>query len=254
MKVSAFAVIAFAVVASAAPIKILVVTHTSVKMPVPDLRVEAPSVFRFGHPAASAAIDPFPPFRQSLSYPTQPTPRPSAHAGGMGCGHHLKAKALSMSNRLRQALGLPPIASTPQHSPHQGGGGINILPFPFPPSDEFVRLHVEMPEEKPFMYRLHRAVNLLGPWEGRAVAFVLGCGLGVLIRMFFVLMVLVVRRARGYPNRQIQLSEEPETTYVILPPSYNAEVMEGHEKSVLILTPEPAPQYVEADVREAQTS
>lgn len=166
----------------------------------------------------------------------------------MGCGHHLKAKALSMSNRLRQALGLPPIVSSPHRPQPQDGGVVNILPFPFPPSDDFVRLHVEMPEENPFMYRLHRAVNLLGPWEGRAVAFVLGCGLGVLIRMFFVLVVLVVRGIRGYPNRQIQLpEEEPETTYVILPPSYNAEIID--EKSVLILTPEPAPEYIEADVK-----
>jgi hypothetical protein len=35
------------------------------------------------------------------------------------------------------------------------------------------------------------------PWEGRAVTFVIGCGLGVLLRIFFVVVVVLVRRARG---------------------------------------------------------
>lgn len=37
----------------------------------------------------------------------------------------------------------------------------------------------------------------LGRWEGRAVAFVLGCGIGVLLRMFWVLAVVFYRSVKG---------------------------------------------------------
>lgn len=37
----------------------------------------------------------------------------------------------------------------------------------------------------------------LGPWEGRAFAFVLGCGIGVLLRMVWVLAVVGYRMFRG---------------------------------------------------------
>lgn len=37
----------------------------------------------------------------------------------------------------------------------------------------------------------------LGRWEGRAVAFVIGCGIGVLLRMFWVLAVVSFRTVRG---------------------------------------------------------
>ncbi|KAI0249644.1 hypothetical protein BJV78DRAFT_658455 [Lactifluus subvellereus] len=51
----------------------------------------------------------------------------------------------------------------------------------------------------PFLHRVHYALMSLGPWEGRIVAFVLGCGIGVLLRMFWVLAVLLVRAFRGTP-------------------------------------------------------
>jgi len=57
------------------------------------------------------------------------------------------------------------------------------------------------PRNGPFLHRVHRALMSLGPWEGRIVAFVLGCGIGVLLRMFWVLAVLLVRGVRGTPER-----------------------------------------------------
>ncbi|TFY73035.1 hypothetical protein EWM64_g10977 [Hericium alpestre] len=59
----------------------------------------------------------------------------------------------------------------------------------------------------PFWARVHRSLMLLGPWEGRAVAFVLGCGIGVLLRMVWVLTVLTYRTIRGTSR------EEPEVIY-----------------------------------------
>ncbi|KAJ6573548.1 hypothetical protein DFH09DRAFT_1312248 [Mycena vulgaris] len=51
--------------------------------------------------------------------------------------------------------------------------------------------------ERSFLMRVHMALMALGPWEGRAVAFVLGCGIGVLLRMLFVVAVVTVRAIRG---------------------------------------------------------
>jgi len=85
----------------------------------------------------------------------------------------------------------------------------------------------------PFLYRAHRALMALGPWEGRIVAFVLGCGVGVLVRMFFVLMLLFVRAIRGSPAPE----PEDETTIFLyaeeVAPPY--EVMD--EKKVLDAVP-----------------
>lgn len=52
-------------------------------------------------------------------------------------------------------------------------------------------------QNAPFMERLHIALMALGPWEGRAVAFVLGCGIGVLLRMLWVLAIVSYRLIKG---------------------------------------------------------
>ncbi|KAF7357996.1 hypothetical protein MVEN_00846600 [Mycena venus] len=52
-------------------------------------------------------------------------------------------------------------------------------------------------EQPSFLMRVHFALMSLGPWEGRAVAFVLGCGIGVLLRMFWVLVVISYRVIKG---------------------------------------------------------
>jgi hypothetical protein len=63
----------------------------------------------------------------------------------------------------------------------------------------------------------------LGPWEGRTVAFVLGCGIGVLLRMFWVLTVLAYRTVRGEREEETidreYIMYEPETLFVA-PPEY----------------------------------
>lgn len=61
-----------------------------------------------------------------------------------------------------------------------------------------------------FMQRILFALMSLGPWEGRAVAFVLGCGLGVLLRMFWVFTVVAYRTVRGN-------SQEQEESYDYIP-------------------------------------
>jgi len=60
------------------------------------------------------------------------------------------------------------------------------------------------------MDRLANAIMSLGPWEGRAVAFVIGCGIGSLIRMFWVLVILAFRYRSSKPVE----SEEFETVFI----------------------------------------
>jgi len=64
----------------------------------------------------------------------------------------------------------------------------------------------------------------LGRWEGRAVAFVIGCGIGVLIRMFWVLAIVSYRVCRGYRDDgyvTVTVMEEYDSDYetVISAPS-----------------------------------
>ncbi|KAF8904877.1 hypothetical protein CPB85DRAFT_1437622 [Mucidula mucida] len=49
---------------------------------------------------------------------------------------------------------------------------------------------VNPPHQKTVVDCLHHALIFLGPWEGRAVAFVFGCGIGVILRFFFLIGLL----------------------------------------------------------------
>jgi len=71
----------------------------------------------------------------------------------------------------------------------------------------------------------------LGAWEGRAVAFVLGCGIGVLLRMFWVLAVVTYRTFKG------QHEDEHEYSPVV--------IIEEYERSTASLPAYPADEKVE---------
>lgn len=101
-----------------------------------------------------------------------------------------------LSNKFRAAFGLPliepvelqPVAATPM--PPVRNGEVRILPMsstlrntePVTPifryeghhhdHDRMMREHHQ--RRGSFLHRVHRALMTLGPWEGRAVAFVLG--------------------------------------------------------------------------------
>ncbi|KAI0744362.1 hypothetical protein C8Q80DRAFT_1186474 [Daedaleopsis nitida] len=79
-----------------------------------------------------------------------------------------------------------------------------------------------------FMRRLHLALMSLGPWEGRAVAFVLGCGIGVLLRMVWVIALVTVRafRTRREDETEYEIVfDETEAEMLVAPPQYT--VIEG---------------------------
>lgn len=186
----------------------------------------------------------------------------------------------------------PAIIGKPHPHPHVGGEA-HILPLPLPPfegaPESFVHGHhapsqmedigdqpTEPPVEHPhhkghqhkhkkfrkhgcrkrvkgFFRRIHKAITALGPWEGRAVSFVLGkssrirhrllglagqvmeiskyfitgCGIGVLLRMFWVLSVLAYRTIRGEREESqvreyVVLDQDVETIF-IAPPQYSDE-------------------------------
>ncbi|KZP22322.1 hypothetical protein FIBSPDRAFT_485437 [Athelia psychrophila] len=174
-----------------------------------------------------------------------------------------KYKGMSLSNAFRQAMGLPLIEKN--ISPEQAdkmvhGGLLRIMPIHNVGDDEHQSgrvgkwHHVGDDEKKVhhehehdgqlgrhgkhhahahahhghmgFLHRIHRALASLGPWEGRAVAFVIGCGLGVLLRMLFVLVVVAVRAVKGgnasdeeVEYREIILVTDA-TEVVVAPPQY----------------------------------
>lgn len=150
-----------------------------------------------------------------------------------------RQKGAEISNAFRNALGWPTTSHKLSNLPGNPGG-IRILPMnpeevqfltPDEPHDnEFWkaknvallrggppphhkphhRLH--RGGDRPFLARLHFSLMNLGIWEGRVVAFVLGCGLGVLLRMFWVLAIVVYRIVK----RRSPEEDEAEYTHIVM--------------------------------------
>jgi hypothetical protein len=124
------------------------------------------------------------------------------------CGR-LRQKATSFSNAFRLALGFGAPAKPTEVKHHlpqgfkieegqlltKGGDPVRIVAHH--PGHRHGHFHAHGGKRHSFLMRVHFALMSLGPWEGRAVAFVLGCGIGVLLRMFWVLAVLFVRTLKG---------------------------------------------------------
>jgi hypothetical protein len=140
------------------------------------------------------------PFIAEVVRPITPSPLMEASHVEQGAGRHqpcsgMKGKAMTLSNKLRQAFGLPLIAPAnhpPVTAPTMSTEELKIIPFIGTP----VEYKPDMPvhprpgvlhiapgrgvgghrhhHRMPFLHRVHRALMVLGPWEGRAVAFVLG--------------------------------------------------------------------------------
>ena len=174
---------------------------------------------------------------------------------GMG---RFRQKSIEISNAFRKALGMPLIEDFHRPTPK---AGFNILPInpdkvqfltPTEPKAEFWIAGPHAPADGPhadgphhgahhrgphharpfrphhrgsFIARLHFSLMNLGLWEGRAVAFVLGCGIGVLLRMFWVLAIIAYRVVKRRSS-----DEDDEYTHIVMfeeveeapaaPPSY----------------------------------
>jgi len=219
MKISAALVVVATTLGlvSAAPIR-LVAVSSGLSNGTPDLsnykeiqyhEINSFSAPRLGHTAAA----PVP----SVQTWTGTEPSSSIHKTASGCGG-IRAKMERIGSKWRQFFGMPQILyGTTKSRTAIPVGEYRILPV-VEPSMAHRQGDVVMTMDVPvgvgvavrhslhyagryrhdsFLARLHRALNQLGPWEGRAMAFVIGCGLGVLLRMFFVLAVVLIRSHRS---------------------------------------------------------
>jgi len=192
----------------ASPLRVIVVTNSQ----------EVSPKLRFGHAAG----------HHNINSPVLP-------AGSNGrirrpCGGgRIRQKAVEISNAFRKALGfplidnhvmpvrpvnnarpdgmvhiLPFVGTPPTFLPVHESGKVIMLPHPHGHPQDRLTHHME---REPFSRRLHFALMALGPWEGRAVAFVLGCGIGVLLRMLWVLCVISYRIVRGGKEKEHNYAE-----------------------------------------------
>lgn len=201
---------------------------------------------RFGHAMAPEQNIPPPP-RVMIISSVQAAPGPGGRM--RGCGGRFRSKAIAVANAFRKAFGLEPIEVVPHHMHHPHppkGAEAHILPFIGAGTPTFANIKMEGAPPHPhfhhshhshhrasFHERLNRALLSLGPWEGGAVAFVLGCGIGVLLRMFFVLILVTVRafkckrsNADGSEYTRIYLVEQDAEEIFVAPPQYNDEKVE----------------------------
>lgn len=204
------------------------------------------SPFLLGHAAVN-----LPPVEPGVATPLTPHPHPHHHqqAGRpkkLSC--QMRKQALKLSNWFRSQFGLPLIEHPHRkgklqhpHSPRPlHGTAIKIIHVPMIPANassvermqsvkvNFIPHHHEW-RPATFSGRLHQALMTLGPWEGRAMAFVLGCGIGSLIRMFWVLAVVAFRTSASRTERRIELIEtevvfEDLETPAAEPPRYDEKV------------------------------
>ncbi|KAJ6497964.1 hypothetical protein C8R47DRAFT_1041205 [Mycena vitilis] len=147
------------------------------------------------------------------------------------CGARLRQKASSISEAFKIAFGF-----SVSHKDKDGKPAAEFKPFtpvPFIGTPNHIHIEGTQGDRQPqrvhhhnhghgghrfhhqsdkhsFLMRVHFALMSLGPWEGRAVAFVLGCGIGVLLRMFWVMAVISYRMIKG------QRSSEDEQEYTVI--------------------------------------
>ena len=164
---------------------------------------------RFGHALANANVNGNDDNVVRIVRPMLPiTPSPQGKGKGLSrhfCGASLREKAIRLSNAFRHALGMPLIEADLE-VPRPGQ--IHILHMGYPSHNDMLHSQEELDEEgkprkhhgqkhheggedherhphhghhghhrkhhKTFLRRIHRAIKALGPWEGRAVSFVLG--------------------------------------------------------------------------------
>jgi len=252
--------LAAATIASAAPIRLIVISTSTTASRDPD---NVLAHLRFGHAAAQAMPSSVPNF-----IPFSGTPLPATKH--TGCGGKFRSKMKDVSNSWRKMFGFDPIEEyrTPDilppghpsivnsdHPVTQGPGGeFHILPF-IPESRmrgdghhstawmkatasrvvpvDGDNMYHSRHRQTSFLHRLHRAMTVLSPWEGRAISFVLGCGLGVLIRMFYVLVLVIVRaRKTNRPAVALVNDNQEQATLIVTPPSYIVDEKKEYDAQV----------------------
>jgi len=221
MKLSLLSLILSASLAvSAAPLRVVVVSE----------QAGPPSFIRFGHAVAHKGPN-FEPHVAVL--PVVSGGRVVKHKG---CAGSLRLKALQVSNWFKGLVGIP-VYKVAIMNPVP----VNVKPVAMDTVDKkkihFIQHHhhvhgQHLKRPKVFFQRLTHALMMLGPWEGRIVSFVLGCGISVLLRIVWVLAVLAIRSVRGKKQADEFLADEVifEEQEHLLPPQYTEAVQDVEEK------------------------
>ncbi|KAI9508603.1 hypothetical protein F5148DRAFT_1194629 [Russula earlei] len=150
------------------------------------------SAFRLGHPAANPG--------PSVVPDTKPTRMRHLCKNMQNAVQDTTARLLSIIG-----IGVPSLAGPAPASAYHKLAPVPVIDSAFVIKVEDHGVHKIPKDRQPqasFLHRVHHALMSLGPWEGRIVAFVLGCGIGVLLRMFWVLAVLLARSVRTTPERE----------------------------------------------------
>lgn len=166
----------------ASPLRVVVFTNNHPELP-------AVQNLRFGHALSNSHV-------AKISTHSQPPLIGLQRSSRRPCGKHIKDKMIQFSNAVRHAFGLPPIETKVRSGDNVHGGMVHILPFVGTPLN-FIEAEESLEPVKSshikikshhhyhgyrfhhwkgntFAMRIHNALMSLGPWEGRAVAFVLG--------------------------------------------------------------------------------
>lgn len=165
------------------------------------------------------------------------------------CGGRMsrfRQKGIEISNAFRKTFGLPIIENNPHihvhpYIPMNAPVRIGAMavpsshPVPHYRHQHHPGMRVHHVHGGSFANRLHYSLMNLGRWEGRAVAFVLGCGIGVLLRMFWVLAIVTYRAIKGQREDEHEyehvtiIEEYDDMPALISPPAYTYPVDEKIE-------------------------
>ncbi|KAF4597830.1 hypothetical protein EYR38_006221 [Pleurotus pulmonarius] len=211
---------------ASSPLRVIMVSSSS---------SEVTAHLRFGYPVAHAHAETNV-GTWSTDAAVAGTRQPSGAGRRPSC--RFRQKAVGLSNSFRKALGLPPIEGHPKPDSEIHGGVIRIMPFiGTPPTlmsasgpgeihphhrHGLGHHHHHAGKDATFVTRLHYSLTALSPWEGRVMAFVLGCGIGVLLRMLWVLAVISYRSIRGPKDEEEYVVEYLDAEEVFAaPPDYS---------------------------------
>jgi hypothetical protein len=152
----------------------------------------------------------------------------------------MRENAIGLSNGLRKILGLAPIEAYPfigtpsSATPPKQDSGHSAVHEEHRHHHHHLHHGHHRHSGGSFPARLLESFTTLKWWEGGAVAFVFGCGIGVLLRLVWVMAVVSYRISRGEPTgetySELPAHDNEEVVVLIAPPQYTEKAKVQDEK------------------------